>query len=313
MITHKSTVYELIISVIAAIIAVSYAVKLEATPDKSADRQFAKAFVSNPPLPFHDTHIRFIEKCADCQRDCTDCHSLNKETGSYSLNVTFCKKCHLPSPTPVWNIPIRARRLNQIAFTHVVHERTNRAGKLKCVDCHQTTMKDRQTRNSPLITADRCLSCHAEKAANLSEKNCDRCHVSKEINRIEPLSHDKTWPVTHGKKAEWDPTFGHGEQCVLCHQNAACIACHRTQAPRNHTGLWRVRTHGTVAKWDRDRCKTCHEAGACISCHRRTPPLNHRGDFLSNHGRASGFDDRCMVCHNPSWCANCHKAPNRLR
>jgi hypothetical protein len=117
--------------------------------------------------------------------------------------------------------------------------------------------------------------------------------------------------VNHGKEARWNRQGGHGERCVLCHQNAACVACHRSESPRSHNGSWRVRMHGISAEWDRDRCKTCHETGACISCHRRTAPITHRGYWASNHGRVAGFESRCTVCHNSGWCRNCHRGNNR--
>jgi hypothetical protein len=136
---------------------------------------------------------------------------------------------------------------------------------------------------------------------------CADCHSGKRMDKIKPSSHDRLWMETHGRAARWSSESIHGKECRLCHANAGCISCHRTQPPRSHTGLWNVRMHGTAAKWDRERCKTCHETGACIACHRRTPPLNHRGNWISHHGRTRGFTDGCMTCHKSGQCINCHK------
>jgi hypothetical protein len=174
-------------------------------------------------------------------------------------------------------------------------------------------MNDKQKKNTPLVASDLCNSCHAKE--KLPQRDCSQCHEGKgeAMDRIEPSSHNNTWPVNHGREARWSPALGHGKQCKQCHRNAACVACHRTKRPRDHNGLWRLVMHGSFAKWDRNRCKTCHETGACVSCHRRTRPLNHRGAWIRNHGRASGpgFNERCATCHSSGWCTNCHKRTSR--
>jgi hypothetical protein len=189
---------------------------------------------------------------------------------------------------------------------------TDRTREVKCVDCHKRTMNDRQKHNEPPVAADRCISCHAKE--KLPQRDCSMCHQvkGKAMDRVEPPSHNKTWPVNHGREARWSPALGHGKQCELCHRKTDCVACHRTQRPRDHTGLWRLVMHGSFAKWDRERCKTCHETGACVSCHRRTRPLNHRGAWIRNHGRvvSPGFEERCNTCHSQAWCTNCHKSNN---
>lgn len=308
---YRLSVYKRAILVIVVAAAVLYSLKLKAKPDPKPRRPFAKAFVDKIQQPSHRTHLRFIERCDDCNKDCTDCHALNKETDAYRLNRDFCHKCHLPSPPPAWKIPIKARKMKGISFSHAVHERRRDGVEITCRDCHESTIEDDQTKNQPLVAPERCFSCHADRRVGFSKRSCGRCHQEKRKNRVQPSTHDKKWRETHGEYTRWNVDSAHGEACALCHQNAACVACHRNERPRNHTGLWRVRMHGTAAMWDRDRCKTCHETGACISCHRRSPPVTHRGNWVSNHGRVAGFEDRCTVCHNSSWCTNCHRGNSR--
>ncbi len=307
--TYRGTIF-----LAVAGLAVSFAVRLEATPEPKPAKPVARAFSGKTPLPSHKTHREFIDKCKQCKKDCTDCHTLDPKTDRYSLNKAFCKHCHEPSPPPAWILPKKARRLAAgVSFKHTVHQRARQGEVLKCRACHQSTIEDRAFGSDSLLPADDCFSCHAERRVALPEKRCGKCHAAAGINRNAPSSHDLSWLRRHGREAGWAPALGHGRRCGQCHQKAACVGCHRSQRPADHTGLWRVRTHGTSAKWNRDRCKTCHETGACISCHRRTPPLGHRGDWVSRHGRVSGFQDGCTVCHAPGWCAACHRGSGRGR
>ncbi len=248
----------------------------------------------------HKTHIQFND-------DCTGCHLWEQDDGLPELNKPYCDKCHDEQGTPKWEIPGQARELQKIAFKHNLHTR-----QAKCVECHKTTMTDRHRLNTPLVSPDKCISCHTKKKVLFPMRNCRRCH-GVDRNRVSPKNHGETWSVRHGREERWSPARDHGKKCQLCHRNTACVACHRSKRPRSHTGLWRIRIHGTQAKWDRDRCKTCHETGACISCHRRTPPQNHRGAWGAIHGLSAKFksNSRCLTCHNPAWCTNCHRGASR--
>jgi len=308
---YNLSVYERTVLVIIVSAVVCYSLKLKATPGGERTNQIATVFTDERRQPSHRVHIRFIERCTDCSKDCTDCHALDKKTDSYVLNRDFCRKCHVPSPPPARKIYMKARKMKGVSFRHAVHKRTKSGVVITCHDCHKSTIEDEETKNQPLVAPEHCLSCHADMRVGFSERRCDRCHLEKKKSRVEPLSHHQKWRETHGERARWRDISGHGTQCALCHDNAACVACHRTERPRNHTGLWRVRMHGTAAQWDRDRCKTCHETGTCIACHRRTPPINHRGNWVSNHGRVAGFEERCTVCHNAGWCTDCHRGNNR--
>ena len=133
------------------------------------------------------------------------------------------------------------------------------------------------------------------------------CHGS-DARKIPPKDHNKTWIRTHGRRSPWGSKSHRVRPCSFCHTKTECTACHRTTKPKSHTGLWRIRTHGTAASFDRDRCKTCHETGSCIFCHRRTAPTTHRGSWGATHGLTAGSrgSERCMVCHSSAQCVACH-------
>ncbi|MBN1656092.1 MAG: hypothetical protein JXA30_20155 [Deltaproteobacteria bacterium] len=308
---YISSIYERAVLIIVVAAVVLCALTLKAAPDDKPESRSAKAFTEGVRLPSHKTHIGFIKECDDCRKDCTDCHALDKKTDSYRPDPDFCRECHLSSPPQTSINRIKGRKMKGILFGHTTHEQRQNGAKIACRDCHESTLEDEQIKYQPLVAPERCFSCHADRGIGFSERSCDRCHIEKRRNRLEPSNHDHQWRRTHGEQARWSAYRGHREQCVLCHQNAACVACHRTERPLDHTGLWRVRMHGIAAQWDRDRCKTCHETGACISCHQRTPPTTHRVNWVARHGRVAGFENRCTVCHTQSWCNGCHRGNNR--
>ncbi len=257
----------------------------------------------------HTTHLAF-QKTEDRSIACVDCHELKTGNSSPTLKKQFCANCHDTPGPPRWKLPGAGQELiEEIKFQHEAHQET-----VKCEQCHETTLEEEHKPGTPLVAPERCLSCHSQKTnkKRISKRACVRCHVTVK-NRFAPESHKKTWRVRHGRQERWSPARGHGKRCSLCHSNASCVACHRTERPRNHTGLWRLRMHGTNARWNRDRCKTCHQTGACISCHRRTPPQNHRGAWKAIHGRVarSKSNEHCITCHSLPWCADCHRGAAR--
>jgi len=264
---------------------------------------------NTPPKVFsHRAHLGFeFEKGGTVH--CPDCHLDPKKEGLPQLDEQFCDRCHDAYGTPAWKIGAKARSLRNIDFEHFAHTRDT-----ECTDCHQITAQDSRSTTGLLVTPDECLACHDSPTAKkpIAQGACPKCH-KRDPKTLLPRSHTRTWERRHGVRARWRKGAGHGQRCSECHRDAACVACHRKKSPVSHTGLWRMRLHGTAAQWDRDSCKTCHQTGACVSCHRRTPPLNHRGAWKSTHGIAAGVDgnERCTTCHQRAWCIACHKGRGR--
>lgn len=264
---------------------------------------FAAEFRAGPARDFqHAVHVHF-------KQDCAFCHKSAAGRPLPELDERACETCHDERGTPERRVLGAARDLEGIRFVHADHERDT-----ECEDCHGTTADDAHEAGTPLVGPDRCIACHAEEdnAKRIGYRECARCH---DLNKrsVAPADHARNWLGRHGRLVGWDPAGGHGERCAQCHGNSACVACHRTQRPVSHNGLWRLRMHGTAAKWDRDRCRTCHETGACVSCHRRTPPQNHKGAWVSIHGLAAAnqLDARCTTCHSRAWCTDCHRGRNQ--
>ena len=117
--------------------------------------------------------------------------------------------------------------------------------------------------------------------------DCNLCHL--DVNLLTPpASHNVQWKKNHGFLSE----FSRKDRCLLCHEEATCITCHRTEKPASHSNLWRRRTHGIQASFDRSQCMVCHRNDECISCHRAAADTIPPAAFHSP-------DAQCMGCHSP--------------
>jgi hypothetical protein len=200
-----------------------------------------------------------------------------------------------------------------------------------CATCHQqldkpvrpltvAEWKQRKSKRLDLtfpVLGKRCIDCHYDPHGGNVGSDCAACHSATDFKRIygaraksiKPKDHGGSWLRRHTVLPENDGEFGTEERsCALCHGSPSCSRCHRTQAPRSHTAMWRIRTHGAAASFNPEACSTCHRAASCMQCHRRTAPLNHRGSWRTLHGFAAGSfsDNNCFVCHRRSDCALCH-------
>lgn len=243
------------------------------------------------PFP-HKLHVEEQEV------PCKSCHDTKAE-GLPTLKAKGCLKCH-DEGAPPYQGPT-ARKLD-VVFPHAAH-----AAKAECAECHQDVVEGTHDDRAPLVEPKACFGCHEEKKVAVAGNSCARCH-GEDKKRVRPADHDGSWAARHGDASRQRVWGDHGKGCNDCHKPAACTSCHRTQEPRSHNGLWRVRAHGLAAAWDRDRCKTCHEPGTCIRCHQETKPVNHTAGWGARHGLVAGArsNETCNVCHQPGWCAKCH-------
>jgi hypothetical protein len=232
--------------------------------------------------------------------ECSACHA--QTAAGVELRTGGCGECH-DDGVPKWRLEPKARPL-AARFPHARH-----AGKVECLECHRAVLTDQNTAGAPVLGFEGCARCHSLRQVPLTEASCARCH-GDEARRGPPGDHRGAWLSRHGAEAQGRGIVGHGRDCRSCHGSDACARCHRERRPRSHTGLWRVRLHGSAAAWDRDSCKTCHETGTCTACHDSTRPLNHTSAWRATHGLAAGAEsnERCAVCHRPSQCAACHRA-----
>lgn len=271
--------------------------------------QAALADLAPPAIVF--SHAEHMERVKDPR--CTDCHDGTRAvSGPPAIRANVCLSCHdvIPRFTP------RARELaTAVPFSHAPHVKS-----VTCTTCHtprteasttvSATAAPRALYSRP-SSSDACIGCHATSGKGPREAECIECH-GRDQRRVKPDTHDPAWIDLHGKSAFLFAPNAHGESCTSCHREVGCKACHEVRQPRDHTGLWRVRTHGSAAGWDRDRCKTCHETNQCIACHTTTPPPSHQGAWVAQHGlmARSKNDESCLTCHRQSSCNECH-AGNR--
>jgi c(7)-type cytochrome triheme protein len=242
------------------------------------------------------SHAQHAEEGAECDM----CHKVVDGAELPKLSPEGCAECH-DDGTPAHRLPAVGKR-PKLAFPHKLH--TDAA---ECKDCHSATLSGSQKADASLMEQGRCAACHKENDVEVAPGACAACH-GEDVSKQAPADHKKTWGRRHGQEARWRVFHDHGSDCALCHRNDGCVNCHKSRRPKSHSALWRTRTHGLQAAWDRQACKTCHETGACIRCHKTTKPLNHKGAWQAVHGLAahSKSDTHCATCHQLSWCAACH-------
>jgi c(7)-type cytochrome triheme protein len=253
---------------------------------------------SEPPILFHAGHVK------EYGAACDTCHD---RRAPEKLKPKSCGECH---ENRMGKVKLNAKaKAGTIRFSHALHEAA-----ADCMDCHRTTAEDKQRDGAEMQSFNDCRDCHEKNGVRLSTRNCTLCH-KKNLRTVRPKSHRTDWRTRHGWQSAWAGMSGHGSDCYLCHSRVSCKNCHRTQKPKNHTALFRMRTHGRIASLDRQRCRTCHETGACINCHRNSAPMTHRGAWSRVHGISATVNgDRCRVCHSPGFgaapaCAACHRGP----
>ena len=253
-------------------------------------------------------HAKHPEKMA-----CTDCHAEGDkgEPGMPSHDVCGtchdqadvdkskdCKYCHT---NPEQNITPRKKVLSdEIIFAHAKHAEKG----VECEKCH-VGPDPLSFLSKPLMPV--CMDCHEKTKPELAQ--CSVCH--KEISDKTPpkyrgpvrIQHDAPaiWETVHGQQSKLDPKF-----CELCHKEANfCEDCHRKNPPKNHTLVWRKKSHGLRAEWDREKCSVCHEEDSCIRCHKNNEPSSHHGGWGAPGNR------HCVSCHYPAQennCTVCHES-----
>ncbi len=301
----------------------------DCTKCHSTTKHFREAKFANyahDKFPLEGVHRTVA--CAKCHPNeryklgkltCVDCHEkTDPHHGKLGRN---CEKCHIPDKGAP---KFRHETMTQFRRTGM-HER------VACTFCHRARPTPLPvvgwTRGQPTPPADRrfpvmgtrCVECHADPHKGEAGQACESCHNTSSFKTLiggapaslmpKPSDHTSAWIRTHANLPEGDrDREGQHGTCTPCHAAPACTQCHRTRTPKSHTGLWRIKTHGTAAAFDSSSCRVCHSPGACIHCHRRTPPLNHRGAWGRRHGLAAGTlgSEQCAVCHQRGDCAACH-------
>ncbi|HLX63641.1 MAG TPA: cytochrome c3 family protein [Planctomycetota bacterium] len=300
-----------ILSLVSAVVA-ALLVSLSGCEKKDI-REVAPA-AAQRALPFnHKVHVVGEKmKCRVCHK------TAEKEELAGFPTFASCNKCHkgLDEKKPVekriatnyvegktqWSYVTESKTIapDQIKFSHKIHF----DAKVQCTTCHRGVEVAKDIVPAKLhTTMFECIACHVKTHVGDNVSNeCKICHTQID-KKFEPQNHFVNWKQLHGREAGFLKKESQAS-CGLCHTEASCVACHRVEAPANHTNFWRERGHGVSADMDRAQCKVCHTEDSCLRCHQTIQPQNHRGNFSATH---------CTKCHFPlkeEGCIACHKNAN---
>lgn len=296
--THSRRVRVLAVALVATVAGCSLIGALTST---------AKPFAFS-----HRVHV------ADEGLDCSGCHLDAETADDPGMPVQRqCMLCHedidaeKPPDRQVASLydgdVFKARRVShlddEVIFSHLQHA----TKELDCNACHVGIEANEQIVAGSAIRMNDCTACH-EAQAQAVAADCAVCH--KELREDHaPDSHAHLWQRRHGGVVRSQDRLTANE-CALCHQESSCASCHLETPPENHNSYFRTRSHGVMARMDRQACATCHRSDSCDSCHSDTRPLSHSGSFGGTQSR------HCLGCHFPlgkDECGTCHRdTPSHL-
>lgn len=258
----------------------------------------------------HEAHIVRGPSCLDCHE------TAEKEARAGMPSREFCMNCHEdldkdpakpPEKKVAWFLNEKGEPLwsaftkqaAEIKFSHQAHA----AKGVACASCHADMDKNTGLLPGGPQRMSSCTACHAAKAPGKNE--CATCHTRQD-RLTPPANHLQLWSVRHGACAREGKEAATANDCGLCHKNDACVTCHQTRPPADHTEAWRQRPHGIAAGVDRARCATCHAPDSCARCHQETAPASHGPSWGATANR------HCTGCHEPvrqsQGCAVCHRS-----
>ncbi|MCP4754690.1 MAG: hypothetical protein GY866_27735 [Proteobacteria bacterium] len=279
----------------------------------------------------HRVHVREEKMvCDDChvasekdaegsglmpkQAVCADCHEQVED----KANQKGCLFCHDVTLSEMAEIKNGEKKVAMRPVTHrslVDSHKTHGEIGYGCQDCHGNIDFEGDIpfpSGKYLPKARQCFDCHEKELQAFSvSENCAQCHKPNTYDRFQaPVNHADGWKSVHGAHAMVQSDTTHGRDCGTCHEKTDCVACHETEAPKDHTVFFRTRGHGIVSAGFRERCLTCHRQDSCLSCHQETAPRSHRGNWENRI--------HCLTCHldsNSSLennCSICHRKPAHL-
>ena len=280
----------------------------------------------------HNLHVKENGMaCADCHgsgaegryilpthKSCSDCHSDWIDTKT--INEKTCGKCHKQKDPKDLAYPVATAQTNSASMARGIFVHTAVLSN-RCADCHGAILDPKVKVVAPLTPGDRIK---IRTQAHAWGMDCKACHA--DLNRdTPPPSHQENWTKRHGALGAQSDNA-----CGQCHREQACRDCHQVTKPQSHNNLWRLKTHGMEASFDRARCLVCHQQDSCTACHETTSPTTHTAGWRDNHCKnchtstSGGGGTGCAVCHpnvgigsshpdphGPGWrqqhCFSCHE------
>ena len=198
---------------------------------------------------------------------------------------------------------------SDLLYRHKKHFAT---GVSDCSACHPATTHEPDKINRP--TMSRCFICHGQSKNAIAPGTCITCHPAGSPRQ--PESHlEPTWVTKLHPKEALDDQF----QCLTCHTEQTCEACHGLELP--HPPRWDDTMHAQSYFEDPSICEKCHQVAAtappgaslpprslCDSCHHPQGPqdktwIQYHYKVVYERG-ATG----CFQCHATDTCATCHRS-----
>jgi len=239
----------------------------------------------------HKNKADHVARAPAKHKDCTSCHNPHAPKAADTRNV--CTKCHATENA------------------QVVRDGPEKHADKGCFGCHQP-------HNNPLLGADLCKQCHANKAKLFAaatgvpakHQACTSCH-EKHMFRIGDTQatcnkcHQQTFA---NAAATGDKHTGKCDKCHTLHgapaiSKATCFKCHE-----------KVGAEFAAPNEKHAACKSCHAPhkgksaaiAACASCHENKAAIAAKWPANSAHAK------ECTGCHQQhdvrqkKTCGSCH-------
>ena len=218
--------------------------------------------------------------CKDCHEDWIATQKIDAKTCGMCHKIKDLRELSLDKPG---KLPPETSRI----FVHTA-ALTNR-----CADCHGMLLEKKIVR-VPEMTHP--IKAGIREKAHRWGMDCAACHTGLDRS-TPPPNHRQNWMRRHGALG-----IEPDNVCGVCHSEQSCRECHQVTMPASHNNLWRLKTHGMQAEWNRSRCLVCHQQDSCDACHADTRPQSHNAGWRQNH---------CLNCHpsksTGSGCTVCHE------
>ena len=186
-------------------------------------------------------------------------------------------------------------------INHAEHAKRNKS----CISCHLWTAHPPPNADRPVLLMVQCFTCHGRTKTAKAPGECAVCHP-KSFN-LRPESHlTGDWLALHGRVA-----LANRQQCVMCHEDTFCRACHGLDMPHPPTWVRGNPGHSSVGATNPQVCAQCHAGSPnlCTMCHHqgfapaKGPWVQQHPSMVATKGAAF-----CMNCHVAVFCHNCHTA-----
>lgn len=230
------------------------------------------------------------------------------------IECTFCHDDIVHDPDATTKDILKNTLKNILKMTVCFDCHDGRKASNSCNLCHETfSSKQKDKFSSEWITTHKqAIAKHnAYLKRYLNEEFCKNCHrfataskISTETssNKHKQPAHPLGWVKTHPESAKKNPG-----NCVNCHKEGFCIACHQEKIPASHKDSKWTSIHGRQITQNAESCLACHKSAFCLKCHETKLPPSHDSSWVKRHPTQANIGRKtCETCHTKDYCRNCH-------